>query len=146
MRKVLKCSALNKWKIYCRTNLQPFHLTDSPYVILSLCSLSKTTHCFWNYCPSLCLTWGLFLHCGLQPSALSHGSRSVLQWGHMPPLCSLATFGSSEHSPLGAKPKLVTFVCKTFHRLRARVCHLNGGVLGLRTEVTPLKPVRSMHT
>lgn len=58
MKKALKCSALNKSKVYCRMS---FLLTDSHYiVILSLCSLFGTIRFFRNLSPSLRLTRGLF--------------------------------------------------------------------------------------
>lgn len=146
MRMVLKHFALNNLNVYCRISLQPFLLTDSHYIVmLPLCSLSQTIHFFWNLCPGLNMTWGLFLHCGLLFSALFLGSHSVFQWAHVP-LFAIWPHSGPECSPLCTKPKLVTLSCKTFHKLRGRVCHPSSSVLCLRTEVTPLKPFRSMHT
>lgn len=80
------------------------------------------------------------------PSSGDTFQWDTFQWGHMPPLCRLATFMSPACSPLCAKPKLVTLLCKTFATLRARVCHPNSGALCHRTEATPLEPFRSGHT
>lgn len=123
-----------------------FLFTDRHYIVmLSLCSLSQTIHFSWYLCPSPNIIWGLFLHHGLLLSAFFLGSHSVFQWAHVP-LFAIWPHSSPECSPLCTKARLVTLSCKTFQKLRGRVCHPSSSVLCLRTEVTPLKPFRSMHT
>lgn len=127
-----------------QNNQQPFLLSDSHYVLMfsPFAAFLK---------PSICSSEAFVQ---VEHDAFpTQESFSLLSWsplnllvGTHPPLGHLATFRSSEHSPLCAKPKLVKVICKTFDELRAKICHPNCGVLCLRTEVTPLKALGSMHT